>query len=204
MEELQNLQAGDGLDESQIARMAQLEVKIEQLELAEKTAAEAKEAEAKSNLLTASAKELKSALAQKEHYRAKLEKLEAEKKALEGREPKSVLDVEDYIGISAALEGLDKREKEYLAQQHKLTGKSLSEIRGEEDFLLWQSAYKQKVEKEKALAPSNRQQEAEKPQSLLEKLRGTSREEKEKLLAERGLWKPPKIRPDRVKIGNFA
>src|SRR3990167_1914049 len=62
---------------------------------------------------------------------------------------KNTLDVEDYIDISASLEGLDQREKEYLAEQHKLSGKSLGEIRKDENFNLWQSAYRDKVEKER-------------------------------------------------------
>jgi hypothetical protein len=108
---------------------------------------------------------------------------------------KPVLDVEDYIDISASLEGLDQREKEKLAREHKLTGKPLSEIRKDEDFLLWQTAYQAKAEKERlTLRPSGTQSDSEKPRSFVEKLAGASLAEKEKLLTEAGLYKQPRAR----------
>lgn len=117
-------------------------------------------------------------------------------------EVKATLDVEDYIDISASLEGLDQREKEYLAQQHKQTGKSLTELRKNEDFELWQSAYRAKVEKEKlTLAPSSTQAESERPKTLAERLASASLAEKEQILAEAGLYKSPRPKSDRVNIG---
>lgn len=112
------------------------------------------------------------------------------------------LNVEDYIDISASLEGLDQREKQYLAEQHKLSGKSLSEIRKDEDFTLWQSAYRAKVEKEAlTLKPSGTQSESDRPKSFTEQLKNASLAETEKLLAERGLYKSPRPRVDRVNLG---
>lgn len=112
------------------------------------------------------------------------------------------LDVEDYIDISASLEGLDQREKEYLAEQHKLTGKTLSEIRKSENFLFWDTSYLQKVEKEKlTLKPSSTQSESDKPKTLNEKLQGASIEEKEKILSEAGYYKSPRPKSDRQNIG---
>lgn len=166
----------------------------------QETAETGAEGEEKSN-------ELKSALAQKDHFREKFEKAEVERKALEEKlnaqvqGSKKVLDVEDYIDISASLEGLDQREKEFLAKQHKLTGEPLKAIRESEDFGLWQGSYRQKVEKERALKPSGVQTEADKPQTLTEKLAGASMAEKEKLLIEAGYYKTPRTRPDRVDIG---
>lgn len=117
-------------------------------------------------------------------------------------EVKASLDVEDYIDISASLEGLDQREKEYLAEQHKYTGKSLSELRKDENFGLWQSAYRAKTEKERlTLAPSSTQAESERPKSLTERLASASLSEKEAILAEAGLYKSPRPKSDRVKIG---
>lgn len=155
-------------------------------------------------------KELKSALAQKDHFREKAEKAETERKALEAKlndiqksgGAKPTLDVEDYIDISASLEGLDQREKEFLAKEHKLTGKPLSEIRKDEDFTLWQSAYRNKVEKEKlALKPSGTQSESDKPQSLAERLASASTADKEKILSEAGLYRSPRPKADRTDIG---
>ena len=117
-------------------------------------------------------------------------------------EVKASLDVSDYIDISASLEGLDQREKEYLAQQHKQTGKSLTELRKDEDFGLWQSAYRQKVEKERlTLSPSSTQSESERPKSLTERLASASLAEKEQILAEAGLYKSPRPKSERVNIG---
>ncbi len=119
------------------------------------------------------------------------------------KEVNKTLDVEDYIDISASLEGLDQREKEKLAKEHKLTGRPLTEIRKDEDFLMWQSAYKQKLEKDRALAPSSKQPDSNIPRSLQDRI--TSAEtmaDKEKLLVEAGLYKNPQgPRTDRQYIG---
>lgn len=115
---------------------------------------------------------------------------------------KGALEIEDFIDISASLEGLDQREKERLAREHKQTGKPLAEIRKDEDFLLWQKAYREKEEKEKAaLAPSTTQSEADRPKSFTEQLKGASLAEKEEMLAKAGLYKAPKRRPDQTHIG---
>lgn len=115
---------------------------------------------------------------------------------------KGALEVEDFIDISSSLEGLDTREKERLAREHKLTGKPLAEIRKDEDFLLWQQAYRAKEEREKAaLAPSSTQVEADRPKSFTEQLKGASLAEKEEMLAKAGLYKAPKRRPDQTHIG---
>jgi hypothetical protein len=139
---------------------------------------------------------------------AKRRKAEEEARSLKERAEKlqkvasKSLDVEDYIDISAALEGLDQREKSYLAEQHKLSGKTLSEIRNGEDFSLWQSAYRAKVEKERqTLSPSSKQSESERPKSLTQKLKEASLADKEKILSEAGLYKTPKPRTDVRRIG---
>lgn len=115
---------------------------------------------------------------------------------------KPTLDVEDYIDISASLEGLDQREKSKLAEEHRLTGKPLAEIRKDEDFVLWQEAYRTKKEKELSLKPSGTQADSDKPMSFTEKLRTmTSVADKEKLLTEAGLYKSPRPRADRTNLG---
>lgn len=157
-------------------------------------------------------KELKSALAQKDHFREKFEKAEKERKALEERLRKAAaagtnpdrasLDVEDYIDISNALSGLDREQQAYLSEQHKLTGKPLSEIRESAAFKRWDAGYQAEQEAERALHPNSAQPEADLPKSAREKLKGASLAEKEKLLAEMGLWKHPSPKSDRVKIGD--
>lgn len=131
-------------------------------------------------------------------------KAEQDKKTLEAklaqRGDKS-LDVEDYIDISASLEGLDQKEKERLAREHKLTGQPLSEIRKDEDFLLWQKAYRDKVAKERSLAPSSEQPEEPKPMSFAEKLRSAKNiQEKEELLKAAGMMKQHRRHPDAGKF----
>lgn len=114
---------------------------------------------------------------------------------------KPKLDVEDYIDISESLEGLDQREKSYLAEQHKLTGKPLSELREDENFVIWQSGYTAKKEKELSLKPSGTQSVSDKPQSFTEKLAKASVADKEKILTEAGLYKSPRPRADRIDLG---
>lgn len=198
-QELKQLESEGTLDEAQTARLAELPNLI--IEEAEKLAVSVDKFQ----------KDATSALAQKDHFRTKFEKeeiakLEAERKLKEGggSGEKPALDVGDYIDISASLEGLDQREKEYLANQHKLTGKPLGEIRKDENFLLWQSAYEAKVEKEKlALKPNGTQPEGSKPSSFEEKLaNATTIAEKEALLKSMGLYDEPRKRADRVDIGS--
>lgn len=159
--------------------------------------------------LSEKAKAADSLQVQKEKFREKAEKEEAERKALEAklnehiREPgsKAALDVVDYIDISASLDGLDQREKTYLAEQHKLSGKPLKEIREGEDFQLWQNAYRAKQEKERALKPNSQQPVEPPPKSFAERLRDASIAEKEAMLKEAGLYREARPRADRTKIG---
>lgn len=115
---------------------------------------------------------------------------------------KTSLDVEDYIDISASLEGLDQKQKEYLAREHKLTGLPLSEIRNSEDFLLWNSGYQTKVEKERALKPSGTQPESERKKSALEQITSAKGlKDQEEMLRKYGLYKEVRPRSDRSTIG---
>lgn len=160
--------------------------------------------------LTALQEKLNKEVEARRQLTARAQKAEADKKALESKlkeahqnASKGSLDVGDYIDISASLDGLDQNEKEYLAQQHKYTGTPLKEIRNDKNFLLWQRAYRQDVEKERTLSPSNKQTETERPRTLTEKLAGASMEEKEKLLRDAGLYKDVRPRADRQNIGRI-
>jgi hypothetical protein len=140
----------------------------------------------------------------------KLKEAESERKSLEEQLQKMQkrslaegkgLDVEDYIDISSSLDGLDARQKAYLAEQHRLSGKPLKEIRQSEDFELWNEAYSSRLQKEVALKPSSTQgnEDVEKP--FLTKLKGASLAEKEQMLTEAGLWRTPRHKSDRTDIG---
>lgn len=111
-------------------------------------------------------------------------KTELEAKLTQVSSNKGSLDVEDYINISESFNGLDQREKEYLAQQHKLQGKSIKDIRASEDFMFWQSAYQQKVEKDKlTLKPSGTQSVDDRPLTLEEALKSAKNsDEKSEIL----------------------
>lgn len=136
-------------------------------------------------------------------------KLTELKKQLEESEPKKApatkvvktLDVDELVSINASLEGLDTREQEYLVRQYKMTGQPMKEIRDSEDFTLWQSAYRTKVEKDKSLSPSSTQPDANQPVSLKDKLTNATIAEKEKILEEMGLWQNPRKRADKRNIG---
>jgi len=145
---------------------------------------------------------LKSALAQKEHFRKKLKEAEARLAKANKPTTETALDVEDYIDISTSLSGLDPVEQAFLAKQHKLTGESMKEIRESEDFQLWNSAYRAKQEKENALKPNATQEREDAPASMVDKLRTASIAEKEELLKQSGLYKDNRPSPNRVDIGN--
>lgn len=115
---------------------------------------------------------------------------------------KTTLDVEDFLDISASLEGLDQREKEFLAEQHKLTGLPLVEIRKGENFSLWQQGYQAKAEKERALKPSGTQPESARKKTAVERITSAKTlDDQEKLLKEYGLLKEHRPRADRQTIG---
>jgi len=182
-QELQNLETAGTIDDAQQSRLSALKMVDE----AEKTAIQ-------------KSKDLESALAQKEHFRTKSEELEKrhaeEIEKVKKDTSKATLDVGDYIDISASLEGLDQKEKEKLAYEHKITGKSLSELRKDEDYILWQGAHREKVEKEKSLIPNTNQGEVDKKLSIVDEFKSAkTQEDKEKLLNKYG-WNPLNPRRD--------
>lgn len=69
--------------------------------------------------------------------------------------------VDAILEIQRATRGLDEDEVAELRLRAKATGKSLLDARKDDNFLLWQTARRQKVEKEKTLEPSSRQGESD-------------------------------------------
>lgn len=194
LSDLQNLQAAGKLEETQKGRLEEL--------------TNFKALFEKAGERDTFEKDFKSAEAQKEHFREKFEKEEVARKAAEAKAndggAKEGLKVEDFIDISASLEGLDQSEKIRIAREHKLSGKPLAEIRKDEDFLLWQSAYRAKVEKDKkVIIPANKQIDENAPISLEEALAGASTlAEKEEILQKNiGYNTGKRSSSDRVKIG---
>jgi len=96
------------------------------------------------------------------------------------------VDVAEIVEIQAATKDLSSEEITFLQTQAKATGKSLSETRKDENFILWQKAYKDKVEKENSPEPSTKQGASGQDKPLAQ----MTSDEKEKWLVERGFIKP--------------
>lgn len=167
------------------------------IEQAEKTADEEK------------SKELKSALAQKEHFREKFEKSEADKKALEEKlngkvdAPADSVNALDLIKLGKKLEGYSDDEIDF-ATTHAHSQKPEDILKTLEDPMvkLAIQGKRDQEAKEKALKPSGTQSDDGQPKSLDEILSTGSLADKEKILIEKGLYIPPKGKPDRTNIGS--
>lgn len=67
-------------------------------------------------------------------------------------------------------------------------GISLSEARQDKNYQVWQRGYRAETEKQKALTPSTKQDEVEKPKTFSQRLaEARTQEEKGKILDEMGL-----------------
>jgi len=119
----------------------------------------------------------------------------------ENSKRKDSFDIEELVEVTSVLEGLDASEKKRLIQESRLKNASLKEAKEDEDFVLWQKSHREKVAQEQSeIDPSSRQPDKEKEKSFEEQLESATLEEKEKLLSEKGLWKPPKRRPESERI----
>lgn len=202
LKELQNLKETGTLDENQTRRVSELEA----WSVAEKTAEE-------------KSKELQSAIAQKEHFRTKAE--EAEKfKISEGEKQKmGGVDPLEVTRLGKALSQYDETETDYIIERAKGKFNSLTptpqqiiEASKDEMTQFAINSKREKINKEKeTLAPSNRQNEKDMPQSFEAKLDKaaenkdfrTGQEEIETMLKEVGLLKTPMGRKPRKNIGTF-
>jgi hypothetical protein len=130
-------------------------------------------------------------------------------------------DVDTILEIQTATKGLSPEEVSELKNRASIDGVPLSEARKNENYILWQTAYRAKVAKEKeTLTPSSKQTESKKPQTLVERLgvselrKGEKKisvsdlrkemAEKEKVLREEGLYdEPGDIKQERVRMDNY-
>lgn len=196
LQELSTLEAAGTLEEAQKLRLEELKAFKTMIDDGEKTK-----------------KDFASAEAQKKHFREKFEASEIARIAAESKanatQPKggngegNALGIQDFIDISTSLEGLDQKEKAYVAREHKMSGKPISEIRKDDDFLLWQKAYREKLEKEKqTIIPNSKQPDDDSPISLEDALKGKTLEEQAKLLEEHaGYSIGKKSITERVRLG---
>jgi len=97
-------------------------------------------------------KRLYARLKKEEEARKKLEQ-----KLQEAKKQADPTNVDKILEVQTATKGLVSDEIAELKLRAEATGKSLLEAREDENFKIWQKAYKQKVEEEKAPSPSTTQ-----------------------------------------------
>jgi len=128
------------------------------------------------------------------YARAKQAEEEAKKAKAEAAESKKpISDVDAILEVQQATKGLDPIEVSELKIRATAKSCSLSEARKDENFSLWQTAHREKVEKEKSTPePSNRQGTTQTEKSL----KDMSLDEKSSYFAKRGFVKEfPKAKP---------
>ena len=149
-------------------------------------------------------KELQSALAQKDHFREKFEKSEADRKALEEQLNKRIkstgqpqIDPIETVKLAKAVSDNTEEELEFIIRNAKdKTPQGIVEAKSDPWVKAAINGMREKAEKERqTLAPSTRQPESKKELSFTERLTGASLEEKEKMLTEQGLYKTYRRRP---------
>ena len=123
-----------------------------------------------------------------------------------------ISDIDAILEVQSSTKDLDKNEIAELKLRASALGVSLTEARQDPNYLIWQSAYRVKVEKENAPKPSTIQAEGEKPKTLPEELKSVTEpsiladirklKEKEAILEREGLWKSPRkeIREEKFKL----
>lgn len=136
--------------------------------------------------------EAKFKASQAEAIRLKKEN-EGLRKAKPSNPSDSKVNVDEVLEITTATEGLSPAEVSELKLRADATGKSLLESRKDENFVLWQNAHKDKVEKDNSPQPSTKQGQGGAQEKSLKDM---SVDEKDKFLSERGFVKPfPKPKP---------
>jgi hypothetical protein len=145
--------------------------------------------------------EMKTALAQKEHFRAKAEKLEAElKKVSEQKsQPSGNIDALEITRLGKSISQYDDQETDFIIERAKGKFNTLSPnpsqiVEASKDQWTQEAILNRraKAEKERALNPSNKQPDIKQvPKNLEQQLEAASLEEAEKILLEKGLIKFP-------------
>jgi hypothetical protein len=91
-------------------------------------------------------------------------------------------DIDSILEVQQATKDLSPEAIEELRLRAKINNKSLLEARKDENFILWNNAFKEKVAREKTISPSTKQSVTPKRKSLAE----MTLEEKEAALIEMG------------------
>ena len=82
-----------------------------------------------------------------------------------------ISDVDAILEVQSATSGLDSDEVAELKLRASSQGIKLSDAREDKNFLLWQRAHREEVEKTKAATPSTVQPEEEKPKTVFDQAR---------------------------------
>jgi len=129
---------------------------------------------------------------------ARMKKAEEEAKQAKAdlaQSHKPISEVDKILEVQYATKDLDPSEIEELKVRADANKISLSDARKNENFLLWQKAYQDKVGKEAVPPPSTNQTVSEQPKSVTERLQEAKTiEEKEAILTASGLYKNPNPR----------
>jgi len=169
-------------------------------EASQKTSSEGEEPEKKSEEMSQEEKSKLAAFdriyAERKELKEKVKQLEEELKKYKEKEnlPPEEKEIEKIVEITSALSGLDDEEKKELLMRARAKGISLSEARKDPNFLLWQQARREKVEKEKKqLEPSTRVSPSKVPieKIPIEELKNLTPEEREKWYIAHGIKRKP-------------
>jgi len=131
---------------------------------------------------------------EKRYYARMKDAEETAKKAKDelAKSKRPVSDIDAILEVQQATKGLSLEEVAELKVRSTATGKSLTESRKDENFVLWQKAYKEKVEKENSALPETKQGEIEKEKPVSE----MTLDEKNEYYAKQGFVKAfPKAKP---------
>jgi hypothetical protein len=137
-----------------------------------------------------------------------------------------ISDVDAILEVQTATSGLDPDEVAELKFRASILGDKLSDARKDKNFLLWQKAHREEVEKLNAAKPTTTQPEEEKPKTIFDQARElggrtldrdgrtvvandsikrdvAKLSEKEKMLEKHGLWVHPRKaqREEKFKVG---
>jgi len=151
-------------------------------------------------------------------YYARMKKAEEDAKAAKAELIKSkapISEIDAILEVQSATKELDPQEIAELKLRATAGKMSLSEARKDPNYLLWQDAYRAKVEKELSEKPSTLQPEVERPKDFIDEFKEAgakptvslggkmyipadahldSIEKQAEILKKRGLWKDPRRR----------
>lgn len=98
-------------------------------------------------------------------------------------------EIDKFLEVKSATDGLDAQEISTLRMIANAKGISLADAKKDEDFALWQSSYKAKVEKENVKDNAPLPSTTQTPSEIAKSLKDMTLEERQKKFEEMGLIK---------------